>query len=72
MTTRLFVLEGREPHNQSTLGRGIYIHGTNLEGSLGFPRSAGCIRIGNDDAVELASLVSSGTWMYVLDRSFSR
>lgn len=33
--------------------RYIYIHGTNREDLLGTPASHGCIRMGNDDIVEL-------------------
>lgn len=32
----------------------IYIHGTNAEGRLGAPASHGCIRMSNDDVVDLA------------------
>lgn len=71
MTTRLFVLEGLEPSNASTAGRGIYIHGTNLEGSLGRPLSHGCVRIGNQAAVDLDAVVDEGAWVYVLDRPFA-
>ncbi len=34
-----------------------YIHGTPDEGSLGSPASHGCVRMLNDDAVELATLI---------------
>jgi murein L,D-transpeptidase YcbB/YkuD len=34
-----------------------YIHGTPDEGSLGLPASHGCVRMLNDDAIELATLI---------------
>ena len=51
-------LEGLEPGVNSGPGvdshaRYIYIHGTNQEHLLGKPVSHGCIRMSNDDVVEL-------------------
>jgi lipoprotein-anchoring transpeptidase ErfK/SrfK len=66
MTTALLTLDGQERSNSNTASRGIYIHGTNLEGSLGRPLSSGCVRMGNDAVMELTSLVGPGTWVYIL------
>jgi lipoprotein-anchoring transpeptidase ErfK/SrfK len=41
--------------------RFIYIHGTPDESQLGEPLSHGCIRMSNDDVIELFDLVSAGT-----------
>ena len=41
--------------------RYIYIHGTPEEASLGTPASHGCVRMGNDDVIELFDLVQPGT-----------
>ena len=41
--------------------REIYIHGTSDEASIGKPSSHGCIRMKNDDIIELFDLLSAGT-----------
>lgn len=50
----------------------LYIHGTSQEHSLGQPASHGCIRMANEDAIELARLVhayaSPGITEEALDR----
>lgn len=45
--------------------RGIYIHGTNHENSLGTPLSGGCIRMSNNDIKDLFNKVSVGTKVYI-------
>lgn len=54
------------PHNP--MGRAklrfaglLYIHGTSLEDQLGEARSHGCIRMANDDVLDLARLVAGRT-----------
>ncbi len=64
--SRIMWLEGMEPgKNQGgyvdTYQRYIYIHGTNHEEMIGTPTSIGCIRMCNDDIVELFRLVESGS-----------
>ena len=59
--TRIMWLEGLEPGKNSGNGidshsRCIYIHGTNQEQLLGQPASHGCIRMSNDDVIELFEL----------------
>ena len=39
----------------------LVIHGTNDEAHLGTPSSHGCIRLSNDDVVEVFDLLSEGT-----------
>lgn len=56
--SRILWLEGLEPgHNAGpdidSKDRYIYIHGTNQEDRIGTPASAGCIRMRNQDIVEL-------------------
>lgn len=67
MTSRLLVLQGRTSANANTSFRGIYIHGTNLEGSMGRPLSRGCIRMLNSDVITLANMVQTGSWVCILD-----
>ena len=66
ITSRIMWLEGMEPgRNQGghvdTYNRYIYIHGTSEEDKIGTPASIGCIRMLNDDVVELYRLVDKGT-----------
>ena len=48
-----------------TMQRFIYIHGTPDESQLGKPFSHGCIRMANDDVIELFDLVSTGTIIHI-------
>ena len=64
--SRIMWLEGMEPgRNQGgyvdTYQRFIYIHGTNHEDSIGSPASIGCIRMRNEDVVDLYRLVEVGS-----------
>ena len=59
--SRILRLEGLDLENANTLERFIYIHGTNHEDKLGQPASQGCIRLGNDEVIELFDMVSVGT-----------
>ncbi len=63
--TRVLTLEGLDPgHNQGpgvdSLERYIYIHGTNHEKQIGSPVSHGCIRLTNDDVMELFEKMEPG------------
>jgi len=59
--TRILWLHGLDEENANTLGRYIYIHGTNHEEEIGRPASHGCIRMRNADVAELYELVAEGT-----------
>ncbi len=64
--SRIMWLEGMEPGRNKggyvdTYQRYIYIHGTNHEDDIGTPSSIGCIRMCNQDIVELFRLVDVGT-----------
>ena len=48
-----------------TMQRFIYIHGTPDESQLGEPLSHGCIRMSNDDVIELFDLVFAGTIVHI-------
>jgi lipoprotein-anchoring transpeptidase ErfK/SrfK len=66
ITSRIMWLEGMEPgRNQGgyvdTYNRYIYIHGTSDEDRIGTPASIGCIRMLNQDVVDLYRLVEVGT-----------
>jgi lipoprotein-anchoring transpeptidase ErfK/SrfK len=64
--TRILWLSGREPgYNRlgkvDTMRRAIYIHGSPDTAEMGKPGSHGCIRMHNQDVVELFDLVPFGT-----------
>lgn len=64
--TRILWLSGLEPGrnrlgNVDTMRRYIYIHGTPDEEPMGIPASHGCIRMRNEDLIELFERVPVGT-----------
>jgi len=64
--SRILWLSGSEPgFNRlgavDTMRRYIYIHGTADETAIGCPVSHGCVRMRNQDIIELFELVSAGT-----------
>ena len=61
ITSRILWLDGLEKKNANTRDRFIYIHGTKHEDKIGRPDSHGCIRMRNDDVIELFDLVEEGT-----------
>ncbi|MCU0797033.1 MAG: L,D-transpeptidase family protein, partial [Akkermansiaceae bacterium] len=63
--TRILWLDGQDPENRNSRDRFIYIHGTNQESRLGKPASHGCVRMGNQDMIELFDLVAPGTTVII-------
>jgi lipoprotein-anchoring transpeptidase ErfK/SrfK len=59
--SRILWLDGLEQHNANTRQRFIYIHGTKHEDQIGQPASHGCIRMRNDDVIDLFELVDEDT-----------
>jgi len=64
--TRVLRLKGEEPDvnqggNVDTFNRYIYIHGTPADTDMSIPGSHGCIRMRNDDVIQLYDQVSVGT-----------
>ncbi len=64
--TRILRIEGLDSENSNTFQRFIYLHGTNREDLLGQPASHGCIRMSNQDIIELFDLVQPGTPLEIL------
>jgi L,D-transpeptidase YbiS len=58
--SRILWLDGLDEHNVNTRDRFIYIHGTKHEDKIGNPASHGCVRMRNEDVVELFDLVDEG------------
>ena len=53
IVSRILWLRGLEAQNRLAYGRGIYIHGTAEEWSIGTPASYGCIRMRSRDVIQL-------------------
>jgi len=63
-------LKGLQPDVNQGAGvdsyaRYIYIHGTQEEGLLGRPASHGCVRMANQDVIDLFESVMVGTFVYI-------
>ena len=72
ITSRILWLSGMEKDinkggNVDSYNRYIYIHGTSEEGKIGTPASHGCVRMLNDDIIELYAKIKIGTKVLILD-----
>ena len=72
ITTRILWLDGLQPGfnqggNVDTRQRYIYIHGTAEEGRIGQPVSHGCIRMKNNDIIELFAQIAVDTRVYIAE-----
>ena len=65
--SRILWLDGLEPENANTFQCYIYIHGTNQEELIGTPASHGCVRMRNEDMLELYDLVAPETQVFTED-----
>ena len=65
--TRILWLDGLDADNANTHDRYIYIHGTNAESRLGTPASSGCVRMGNDDIIDLYERVPVGAAVGIVE-----
>lgn len=70
ITSRILWLDGLEEGKNKGKGvdsysRYIYIHGTHEEGLIGEKASHGCIRMLNNDVIDLYNYVSIGTEVYI-------
>src|SRR5688500_13029722 len=67
IVTRILHLRGLESRNENAFNRGIYIHGTPAEKTLGKPDSWGCIRMRSQDIVALFDAVPVGTTVEIVE-----
>ena len=72
ITSRILWLSGIEKDinkggSVDSYNRYIYIHGTSEEGKIGTPASHGCIRMLNNDIIELYAKIKIGTKVLILD-----
>jgi hypothetical protein len=65
VTTRIIWLTGLESQNAQAFGRGIYIHGTPEEKTIGRPASYGCIRMKASDVAVLYNQVPLGALVQI-------
>ena len=65
ITSRILRLKGLQKKNSNTFERYIYIHGTKNETAIGTKGSIGCIRMNNNDIIELHSHVKVGCKVYI-------
>ncbi len=73
--TRILWLQGLEVGfnrggQVDSMRRYIYIHGCPDSEPMGIPRSHGCIRMRNDDVVDLFARVAAGTLVWIQPHSF--
>ena len=66
VTTRIIWLRGLETQNAHAFQRGIYIHGTPQEKTIGRPASYGCIRMKSSDVAELYDRVPVGAVVQII------
>src|SRR6188474_1874269 len=64
--TRIIWLRGLEAQNAHAFQRGIYIHGTPQEKTIGRPASYGCIRMKSSDVAELYNQLPVGAVVQII------
>ena len=65
ITSRILRLKGLQTRNSNTFQRYIYIHGTSDEASIGKKASIGCIRMKNDDIINLFEHAALGCKVHI-------
>jgi hypothetical protein len=66
IVTRVIWLDGLEPQNKNARSRGIYIHGTPEEKTIGKPVSWGCIRMRSEDVIAFYNAIPVGTVVSII------
>ncbi len=70
IVTRILWLRGLEAQNRRAYDRGIYIHGTAEEYTIGTPASYGCIRMRSRDVIALYNKIEVGARVEVTTNRF--
>ncbi|MDR3402615.1 MAG: L,D-transpeptidase [Chthoniobacter sp.] len=70
IVSRILWLKGLEAQNRRAYDRGIYIHGTAEEWSIGTPASYGCIRMRSRDVIQLFDKIGVGTRVEISNSHF--
>jgi len=66
IVTRVIWLDGLEAQNHNARTRGIYIHGTPEERTIGTPVSWGCIRMRSKDVIKFFDEIPVGTVVSII------
>jgi hypothetical protein len=69
IVSRILWLRGMEKINKNAYGRGIYIHGTAEERTIGKPASYGCIRMKSRDVMDLFNRLPIGSRVLITKES---
>lgn len=70
IVTRILWLRGLERQNARAFNRGIYIHGTAEEHTIGTPASYGCIRMRSRDVIRLYDQIETGARVEITTNRF--
>ncbi len=70
IVSRILWLRGLQPQNRRAFQRGIYIHGTAEEWSIGTPASYGCVRMRSRDIIQLFDHIGVGTRVEITNNHF--
>jgi lipoprotein-anchoring transpeptidase ErfK/SrfK len=70
IVTRIIQLRGLEASNSNAYARGIYIHGTPEEKTIGRPVSYGCIRMKSTDVTALYNQIPIGATVQIVQDKF--
>jgi lipoprotein-anchoring transpeptidase ErfK/SrfK len=69
IVTRIIWLRGLESSNRNAFYRGIYIHGTAEEKTIGKPSSYGCVRMRSKDVTEIYAQIQIGALVKIIPDS---
>jgi lipoprotein-anchoring transpeptidase ErfK/SrfK len=72
IVTRVIWLDGLEAQNTNARSRGIYIHGTPQEWTIGRPMSWGCIRMRSRDVIKFFDEIPVGTVVSIIPNKLPR
>ena len=72
ITTRIIRIKGEESKNSNTYKRNVYIHGTTRESDLGKPASIGCVRMADEDIVEIFPKVDQNTKINIIEEKVTK
>jgi len=72
IVTRIIWLRGLEKTNANAFYRGIYIHGTPQEQTIGKPASYGCVRMCSKDVTQVYSQIQVGQLVRIIPDSLPK
>lgn len=72
ITSRILRMKGEETINSNTYKRCVYIHGTTRESDLGKPASIGCVRMADEDIIEVFDVIEPETQVEIVEEKVDR